>query len=57
MKYIFPTIQAITGAIGLRYSHKWPFEFTGADSTVILILSAFVLISALSKINQLINKK
>ena len=54
MKFIPKILRAVVGGLGLRYANEWPHNYTGADVTLITILSALYLIAALVKINDLL---
>lgn len=56
MKYLSAISEFLIGVIGLRFGSFWPYNYTGSDHEIILVLSIIVLINGLVKIKNLINE-
>lgn len=56
MKSVKALFQFIVAVAGLKFGSFWPYNYTGSDHEIIVVLSLIVLINALVKIKNLINE-
>jgi len=56
MKSVKALSEFVIGAVGIKYGSFWPYNYTGCDHEIILVLSVIVLINGLVKIKNLINE-
>lgn len=55
MKSVKALFQFSIAVAGLKFGSYWPYNYTGSDHEIVLVLSLIVLINALIKIKNLIN--
>lgn len=56
MKSVKAIFQFTVAVAGLKFGSFWPYNYTGSDHEIIVVLSVIVLINALVKIKNLISE-